>query len=160
MRKSKKGSVYPDNWKEISEHTKEEAGWLCIRCGAASEPGYILTVHHLDLDPSNSEWWNLAALCQRCHLVIQAKVVMERAWLYDHSEWFKPYFAGFIAATVLKENITRKEAMERMDELLATGQPWNIKKKRKFTELEEEEHANEVANGEHSEEEWEEEEDE
>ena len=34
----------------------------------------VLTVHHLDGDKGNSAWWNLAALCQVCHLQIQGKV--------------------------------------------------------------------------------------
>lgn len=34
----------------------------------------ILTVHHLDGDKLNCRWWNLAALCQRCHLSIQGRV--------------------------------------------------------------------------------------
>ncbi|GAH88897.1 unnamed protein product, partial [marine sediment metagenome] len=28
----------------------------------------MLTVHHLDGNKANCEDWNLAALCQRCHL--------------------------------------------------------------------------------------------
>lgn len=61
----------------------------------------ILTVHHLDGDKANCRWWNLAALCQRCHLEIQAKVVMERVYPFPHSEWFKPYVAGYYAFVYL-----------------------------------------------------------
>lgn len=50
-----------------------------------------------DLNPANNRWWNLGALCQRCHLRIQGKVVMERPWLWEHSEWFRPYVAGYYA---------------------------------------------------------------
>lgn len=96
MRKSK-GGEYPSNWKEIAHQVKEEAGWRCVRCGAENGKGHWLTVHHLDMNPANCAWWNLAALCQRCHLVIQAKVVMERVWMFEHSEWFKPYVAGWVA---------------------------------------------------------------
>ena len=39
----------------------------------------ILTVHHLTGEKADCRWWNLAALCQRCHLTIQGRVVMERA---------------------------------------------------------------------------------
>ena len=88
---------YPPNWKEIAIQVKNEAGWKCVRCGISHQPGYILTVHHLDLNPSNNEWWNIPALCQRCHLRIQAKVVMERYWMFEHSDWFKPYVAGYYA---------------------------------------------------------------
>jgi hypothetical protein len=79
----------------------------------------ILTVHHLDGDKGNCRWWNLAALCQRCHLTIQGRVVMERAFIFEHSEWFKPYAAGWYAWKYLGEEIGRDEALARQDELLA-----------------------------------------
>lgn len=79
----------------------------------------ILTVHHLDEDKSNCRWWNLAALCQRCHLRMQRAVVMDRPWHLEHSDWFKPYAAGFYAWKYLGEDLTRDETMERIDELLA-----------------------------------------
>lgn len=79
----------------------------------------ILTVHHLDGNKANCRWWNLAALCQRCHLQIQGKVQMARVWPWEHSEWFRPYVAGFYAATYLGEDLTRTEAEARLDELLA-----------------------------------------
>ena len=90
---------YPPNWEEISNTIKEKAGWKCIRCNHPHDPkaGYGLTTHHLDLNKSNCEWWNLVALCQRCHLRIQGKVIMERFWMFDHSSWFIPYVAGYYA---------------------------------------------------------------
>lgn len=98
MRKST--GMYPENWKEIATEVKEQAGWKCVRCGHPHEPetGYTLTVHHIDLDPSNSQWWNMAALCQRCHLHIQGKVFLEQFWAFDHSPWFQPYVAGYYAS--------------------------------------------------------------
>lgn len=90
---------YPENWPDISRQTKEESSWRCVRCGHDNDPasGYVLTVHHLDADKSNCRWWNLAALCQRCHLSIQGRVIMSRTWMLPHSEWFKPYVAGYYA---------------------------------------------------------------
>lgn len=79
----------------------------------------ILTVHHLDGDKRNCRWWNLAALCQRDHLTIQGKVRMDRRWLHEHSDWFKPYVAGYYAAVYLGEELTREQAIARQDELLA-----------------------------------------
>jgi hypothetical protein len=82
----------------------------------------ILTVHHLRLGDDakrDLRWWNLAALCQRCHLQVQGKVVMERIWPWPHSEWFKPYAAGWYAWVYLGEDITREEAGERADDLLS-----------------------------------------
>jgi hypothetical protein len=78
----------------------------------------VLTVHHLDGDKANCRWWNLAALCQRCHLEIQSRVVMERVYPHEHSEWFKPHAAGYYAWVYLQEEVTREEALKRMDELL------------------------------------------
>jgi hypothetical protein len=79
----------------------------------------ILTVHHLDEDKANCRWWNLVALCQRCHLRMQRAVVMDRPWLYEHSEWFKPYAAGFYAWKYLGEELEREETLSRLPELLA-----------------------------------------
>ena len=121
-RKSVAGSRYPTNWKAIARQVKEEAGWACCRCGHAHDPviGYTLTVHHLDLNPGNSEWWNLVPLCQRCHLSIQSRVVLDRPWVMtEHSEWFRPYVAGFYARKYLDVDLARDEVMERLDELLA-----------------------------------------
>lgn len=90
---------YPADWAEIATRVKDEAGWKCVRCHHAHDipAGYMLTVHHLDLNKSNCAWWNLAALCQRCHLTIQGKVIMEQPYMFEHSEWFKPYVAGYYA---------------------------------------------------------------
>lgn len=78
----------------------------------------ILTVHHLNGVKLDCRWWNLASLCQRCHLIIQGKVKLERAFIREHSEWFKPFAAGWYAHRYLHEDITREEAVARMDELL------------------------------------------
>jgi hypothetical protein len=79
----------------------------------------ILTVHHLTGEKADCRWWNLTSLCQRCHLFIQKQVVMERPWLTEHDEWFKPYAAGFYAWKYEGLDITRDEAEQRLDELLA-----------------------------------------
>ena len=117
--KRKSTGEYPEDWPEIAKRVKAEAGWTCIRCSHPHDPanGYTLTVHHLDINPANCEWWNLAALCQRCHLTIQAKVVMEQPWMFEHSEWFKPYVAGYYAA-VRGLPTDRQYVMDRIDELV------------------------------------------
>lgn len=61
----------------------------------------ILTVHHLDGNKANCEEWNLAALCQKCHLTVQGRVKMDQmffAEVLDVSEWFKPHLAGYLAS--------------------------------------------------------------
>jgi hypothetical protein len=78
----------------------------------------ILTVHHADGDKANLAWWNLLALCQRCHLEIQAKVVMERVYPHEHTDWFKPFVAGYYAQVYLGETLTRQQVEDRLDELL------------------------------------------
>ncbi len=95
-----KGSgEYPENWPEIAERIKAKQGWKCERCGHAHDPeaGYTLTVHHLIADKSLCEDWNLAALCQRCHLSIQARINMfQRIFGFvEISRWFKPHLEGF-----------------------------------------------------------------
>jgi hypothetical protein len=79
----------------------------------------ILTVHHLDGNKANCEWWNLLPLCQRCHLQIQTRVNPEIPYFLEHSDWFRPYVAGFYAHKYEGRTITREEAVARMDELLA-----------------------------------------
>ena len=79
----------------------------------------ILTVHHLNEDKADCRWWNLAALCQRCQLRMQRAVVMGRPYHYEHSEWFKPYAAGFYAWKYEGVDLSREQTLERLDELLA-----------------------------------------
>lgn len=94
-------SAYPHNWKEIATALKERHGWKCERCKHPHEveTGYVLTVHHLDGNKSNCEDWNLAALCQRCHLTIQGRVKMEQHFFEEFlpvSQWFKPHLEGYL----------------------------------------------------------------
>jgi 5-methylcytosine-specific restriction endonuclease McrA len=113
--------TYPENWKLIAAAVKQSVGNRCVRCNHPHDPanGYTLTVHHADMDPGNSAWWNLLPLCQRCHLSIQGRVYLDRPWvMLPHSEWFQPYVAGFYAKKYLGEDLTREETMARLDELL------------------------------------------
>ena len=95
---------YPENWPEIARRIKEKADWKCERCGHPDdrENGYMLTVHHLDGNKSNCEDYNLAALCQRCHLRIQAKVNIYQIWMFEHSAWMKPHVEGMEEALGIK----------------------------------------------------------
>lgn len=122
MKRKSVGGPYPPNWKEIATAVKDAAGWCCVRCGHPHEPqaGYSLTVHHLDINPSNCAWWNLAALCQRCHLHIQSKVVIERPYMFEHTSWFKPYAAGYYAH-LNGETDSLPVVTAHMERLLAYG---------------------------------------
>lgn len=88
---------YPDNWPAIAREVKTDADWHCVRCGHANDntSGHVLTVHHFDGDKANCERWNLMALCQRCHLSVQARVDPEMPLMFWPSVWAMPYIAGF-----------------------------------------------------------------
>lgn len=79
----------------------------------------VLTVHHFDGNKENDRWFNLLPLCQRCHLQIQTRVNPEIPWLFEHSNWLKPYVAGYYAFKYLAQDLSREEVMSRLDELLA-----------------------------------------
>jgi len=107
------GEVGPQDYR-LDRGVKVEARWR------------MLTVHHLTGCWGNTteakrdmRWWNLAALCQVCHLAIQGKVQMERAFIFEHSEWMKPYAAGWYAWKYEGREITREEAERDLDRLLA-----------------------------------------
>lgn len=93
----------------ISQGNEAQAAWR------------ILTVHHLDEVKANLRWWNLVALCQRCHLLIQRKVTMEHPWPWEHSEWFRPYAAAWYALKYRGEDLNRLQTMARLDKLLDLG---------------------------------------
>ena len=96
MLRRKGKNAYPVNWSWIAAQLKEKHNWCCERCGKKHEPsaGFTLTVHHLDRDKANCEDWNLAVLCQRCHLSIQNRVDFEQLYMFDHTDWMKPHVEG------------------------------------------------------------------
>lgn len=112
---------YPSDWPDISRRVKEEASGSCIRCRHPHDvrSGRVLTVHHFDGDKGNCVWWNLLALCQRCHLSFQSRVNPDVPYMFEHSDWLKPYAAGFYAAKYRGVQLSRAEVVASMDELLA-----------------------------------------
>ncbi len=92
--------TYPADWKAIAKLVKDEAGWRCVRCNHPHDipAGRMLTVHHFDGDKVNCDRWNLMALCQACHLSVQARVDPEVGLLTKPSSWAMPYIAGFYEA--------------------------------------------------------------
>lgn len=68
-------AMYPKNWKEISKKIRHiRAKNKCERCGARNGHPHpktgskvVLTVAHLDHDPTNCDFANLRAWCQKCH---------------------------------------------------------------------------------------------
>jgi 5-methylcytosine-specific restriction endonuclease McrA len=88
--------LYPPNWEEIRERILKRADNKCELCGVPNHQFIIrlegaswmsdipewpneyrvkivLTVHHLDFNPENNEDWNLMALCQRCHNILDCR---------------------------------------------------------------------------------------
>ena len=70
---------YPAFWKIIRAKIIARAEGRCELCGAENyKPHWktgsrvVLTIAHIDQDINNNEDWNLLALCQRCHLRIDA----------------------------------------------------------------------------------------
>lgn len=67
---------YHPKWSLISRLIRfRRAQNRCEWCGALNNEPHpttgskvILTVAHLDRDRTHNRFWNLAALCQRCHL--------------------------------------------------------------------------------------------
>lgn len=115
---------YPPGWPGFAAKLKEEAGWACVRCGHPHDPasGHTLTVHHgtMAKDEPFEHWWAFWVLCQRCHLQIQHKVILDRPWVMaEHSPWFRVYAAGYYAWKYLGVTLSRPEVMARLDELLA-----------------------------------------
>ncbi|MHA7813290.1 MAG: HNH endonuclease [Phycisphaerales bacterium] len=91
---------YADNWKHLATKVKDDANWQCVRCDHVHDcgSGHCLTVHHFDGNRDNNERWNLMALCQRCHLSVQARIDPDEPLLTEPSHWARPYIAGFYEA--------------------------------------------------------------
>lgn len=72
---------YHPKWKLISHLIRfRRAGGRCERCGVAhgsvigttpsgKERKVSLATHHKDGNRANNRFWNLEALCQKCHIV-------------------------------------------------------------------------------------------
>jgi len=84
--------LYPANWQEIRQRILRRAGNCCEGspaypdCRAANgEPHpitgsrVVLTIAHVDHDPTHNHAHNLRAWCQRCHLTHDAQQHAENA---------------------------------------------------------------------------------
>lgn len=72
--KPERKKLYPENWEKISLLLRMKALWKCQLCQAKQFENHpitgsvvILTVHHINGDPTDNRRLNLLALCQRCH---------------------------------------------------------------------------------------------
>ena len=90
-------NTYPKNWPEIANQIKDQARWKCEHCHHPHDPPthYTLTVHHLDQNKANCSYQNLVALCQRCHLRIQARYhPLQRVMPFAQTTWMKKRALG------------------------------------------------------------------
>lgn len=89
--------TYTEDWPTLARTVKDAAGWRCIRCGHGHNPaaGRCLTVHHFDGDKANNARHNLMALCQACHLSVQARVNPADPLMFEPAAWAIPYIAGY-----------------------------------------------------------------
>lgn len=105
--------AYPKRWPQIAQRVRRMNGWRCERCHHPSKPHTaewnqpcddqcthpgigdgkmrVLTVHHLDGNKSNCRLWNLAALCQVCHLQVQGRVAWYQGWPLPHTPWMQKH---------------------------------------------------------------------
>lgn len=88
LRWKAKRAAYPKNWRQISNATRERANYRCEHCGAAHRWFHPITgsvvflqAAHMDHDVKNCSNENLKALCQRCHLIYDGKLHVERAYM-------------------------------------------------------------------------------
>lgn len=70
-------SKYPKDWKQIRENILLREDDKCRFCNAPNKSAHwktgsnvVLTVAHLNHDISDNRYYNLAALCQRCHNIL------------------------------------------------------------------------------------------
>lgn len=110
---------YPGGWPEYARQLKEQAGWKCIRCNHPHDPasGHTLTVHHATMNKAEpfDHWWAFWVLCQKCHLTIQSRVILERPWLFEHSDWAKLLIGGWSAWFYLGVELTREQVEADLD---------------------------------------------
>lgn len=72
--KPERKKLYPENWERMSLLLRQKAGGKCELCLAANYfphpitgSAVVLTVHHINGNPTDNRKMNLIVLCQRCH---------------------------------------------------------------------------------------------
>ena len=88
-------SLYASNWSEIRKKVIERARNKCEWCFCDNHKSHphtgarvVLTIMHMDHDPTNNKMKNLLAACQRCHnkYDIQNRVVSRKLKLLNESQ--------------------------------------------------------------------------
>ena len=114
-------SEYPENWKEIRKEILARAGNQCELCGAENgKPHWktgskvVLTIAHLDQDKENNKKYNLRALCQRCHNIIDLPYRIKRRKEKKRMEAGKIKIQDLLIKSIAEEiNIKVKEYLEK-----------------------------------------------
>jgi len=93
-------NAYAINWPEIAAKVKNVYNNTCEACHHKHDPkeGYTLTVHHIDGDTMNNQDWNLACLCQRCHLRYEHQIVFDQllfSWCWPN-HWLCKHLVGYM----------------------------------------------------------------
>jgi len=96
--------MYNKGWPQKAMDVKDEQGWRCEACGHKHDPsaGFSLTVHHIDFNKQNDKDWNLAALCQRCHLRLSRYLDLDQL-LFDYMRdgyWFARHIDRYMVEKV------------------------------------------------------------
>ena len=116
-RKNNHTGEYAPNWPQIAAEIKKKGNYTCERCKMvfslsdqmiSQGKEYSLGVHHLDHNKSNDLKWNLACLCNRCHLPLEseknrltlelAQAVSNQLWLFPglKENWLIPHVEGML----------------------------------------------------------------
>jgi hypothetical protein len=97
------GSIHSKEWRAIREAVRARSGDCCEgspnypECRAVNGQPHpvtkskvVLTVAHLDHDPSITDITRMLHLCQRCHLTYDAKIHAENAGITRHRKRGQP----------------------------------------------------------------------
>ena len=99
--------VYAINWPEIADRVKNIHNNTCEACHHKHDPknGYTMTVHHIDRNTMNNEPWNLACLCQRCHLRYEKSIdLAQMLFFFFYTDgWLRPHLLGYLESKKQKE---------------------------------------------------------
>lgn len=116
-RKNNHTGEYAPNWPQIAAEIKKKGNYTCERCKIVFRVsdemvfhgrGYSLGVYHLDHNKSNNLRWNLACLCNRCHLSLESeknrltfqggKNILNQLLLFAdlREHWLVPHIKGML----------------------------------------------------------------
>lgn len=87
----------------------------------------LLTVHHLDINKANVSWWNLAPLCQVCHLEVQAHWDWHQYYLVEPPHWMAPYMRAWELYQATGITVVNMK-LQPFDQYIGRWNPWLAKR--------------------------------